>query len=81
MNNFFFKQIDNTSLSLFRVVFGFLITLEAFGAIATGWVGRVLVRPDFTFNFIGFDFLQCFVGEGMYFYFALMGIFGIFVMF
>jgi len=80
MNNFFFKQIDNTSLSLFRVVFGFLITLEAFGAIATGWVRRVLVTPDFTFNFIGFDFLQFFVGEGMYFYFALMGVFGIFVM-
>jgi hypothetical protein len=80
MNKIFFKQIDNTGLSLFRVVFGFLITLEAFGAIATGWVRRVLVAPDFTFNFIGFDFLQVFVGEGMYFYFALMGIFGIFVM-
>lgn len=80
MNKFLFKQIDNTGLSLFRVFFGLLITLEAFGAIATGWVRRVLVAPDFTFNFIGFDFLQVFVGEGMYFYFALMGIFGIFVM-
>ena len=80
MNKFLFKQIDNTGLSLFRVIFGLLITLEAFGAIATGWVRRVFVDPDFTFNFIGFDFLQVFVGEGMYFYFALMGIFGIFVM-
>lgn len=80
MNKFLFKQIDNTGFSLFRVVFGLLITLEAFGAIATGWVRRVFVEPDFTFNFIGFDFLQVFVGEGMYFYFALMGIFGVFVM-
>ncbi len=80
MNKFLFKQIDNTGLSLFRVTFGLLITLEAFGAIATGWVRRVFVDPDFTFNFIGFDFLQVFVGEGMYFYFILMGIFGIFVM-
>lgn len=80
MNKFLFKQIDNTGLSLFRVIFGLLITLEAFGAIATGWVHRVFVAPEFTFNFIGFDFLQIFVGEGMYFYFTLMGIFGIFVM-
>ncbi|MBV1924628.1 MAG: HTTM domain-containing protein, partial [Flavobacteriaceae bacterium] len=80
MNKFLFKQIDNTGLTLFRIVFGLLITLEAFGAIATGWVKRVLVDPEFTFNFIGFDFLQNIQGPGMYVYFALMGIFGIGVM-
>ncbi len=80
MNKFLFKQIDNTSLILFRVVFGLLITIEAFGAIATGWVRRTLVEPDFTFHFIGFDFLQFFPGNGMYIYFAIMGVFGLFVM-
>ncbi len=55
--------------------------MEAFGAIATGWVRRVMVEPEFTFNFIGFDFLQVFVGEGMYIYFAVMGVFGLMVMF
>ncbi len=80
MKNRFFKQVDNTGLVLFRAVFGLLITLEAFGAIATGWVRRVLVEPEFTFNFIGFDFLQVFIGTGMYFYFVLMGVFGLMVM-
>lgn len=80
MNNFLFKKIDNINLVLFRVIFGFLITLEAFGAIATGWVRRVLVEPSFTFNFIGFDFLQIIQGEGMYLYFVIMGFFGIGVM-
>ncbi|HBL78993.1 MAG TPA: hypothetical protein DDZ79_03155, partial [Aequorivita sp.] len=56
MDKFLFKQIDNIGLVLFRVVFGLLITIEAFGAIATGWVRRTLVEPPFTFNFIGFDF-------------------------
>lgn len=65
---------------LFRIVFGLLITLESFGAIATGWVRKNLVEPSFTFNFIGFDFLQIFQGEAAYFLFVLMGIFGIFVM-
>lgn len=80
MYKFLFKQIDNTCLVLFRVIFGLLISLEAFGAIATGWVRRVLVEPEFTFNFIGFDFLQELQGPGMYYYFVLMGILGVFVM-
>ena len=79
MDKFLFKQIDNIGLVLFRTVFGLLITIEAFGAIATGWVRRTLVEPPFTFNFIGFDFLQVFQGEFMYFYFVVMGIFGILV--
>ncbi|WP_271392244.1 HTTM domain-containing protein [Aequorivita sinensis] len=80
MNKLLFKQIDNISLVLFRAVFGFLITVEAFGAIATGWVRRTLVEPPFTFNFIGFDFLQYLQGDFMYFYFVVMGVFGIGVM-
>lgn len=80
MNKLLFKQIDNTGLVLWRAVFGLLITLEAFGAIATGWVKRTLVDPEFTFNFIGFEFLQPLPGNDMYFYFALMGVFGIAVM-
>ncbi len=75
-----FKQIDNISLVLFRAVFGFLIATEAFGAILTGWLRRTLVDTPFTFNFIGFDFLQQLQGDLMYFYFVLMGIFGVFVM-
>ncbi len=80
MDKFLFKQIDNIGLVLFRAVFGLLITIEAFGAISTGWVRRNLVEPPFTFNFIGFDFLQYLQGDLMYYYFALMGIFGVFVM-
>jgi len=62
------------------VVFGALIATEAFGAIATGWLRRTLIEPEFTFNFIGFEFLQPLPGNGMYFYFVLMGIFGLLVM-
>lgn len=80
MNKFLFKQIDNTGLVLFRAVFGLLISIEAFGAILTGWVRRTLVEPPFTFNFIGFDFLQYLQGDLMYYYFIVMGVFGIFVM-
>ncbi|QHI38024.1 hypothetical protein IMCC3317_34070 [Kordia antarctica] len=80
LNKFLFKQVDNTSLVLFRVFFGLLICLEGFGAILTGWVKRTFIDPDFTFTFIGFEWLQPLPGNGMYFYFALMGICGFFVM-
>jgi len=55
LNKFLFKQVDNTSLVIFRVFFGLLIGLEGFGAIFTGWVKRTFIEPDFTFPFIGFE--------------------------
>ncbi|WP_046743993.1 HTTM domain-containing protein [Kordia zhangzhouensis] len=80
LNKLLFKQVDNTSLVVFRVFFGLLICLEGFGAIFTGWVKRTFIDPDFTFTFIGFEWLQPLPGYGMYFYFSLMGICGFFVM-
>ncbi|PKV49206.1 vitamin K-dependent gamma-carboxylase-like protein [Aquimarina sp. MAR_2010_214] len=80
INRWLFTHIDNSSLIIFRVFFGFLIAAEAIGAIFTGWVTRTLVEPKFTFNFIGLDFLQPLPGNGMYYYFAVMGIFGLLVM-
>jgi|TARA_R100000501_G_C2621324_1_gene114549 hypothetical protein len=80
LNKWFFKQVDNSALIAFRIIFGLLITIEAVGAIFTGWIRRALIEPEFTFNFIGFEFLQPLPGNGMLFYYGLMGLFGIFVM-
>ncbi len=80
LNQYLFSPVDNSPLVLFRVVFGALIALEAGGAIVTGWVRRVFVEPQFTFNFIGFDWLQPLVGETMYFVYATMAVLGIMVM-
>lgn len=80
LDKLLFKQIDNSALIVFRWVFGLLITLEAWGAIFTGWITRTLIEPQQTFNFIGFDFLQPLPGDGMYYYYALMGMFGVLVM-
>ena len=80
LNKLLFKQIDNSALIVFRWIFGLLITLEAWGAIFTGWIKRTLIEPQQTFNFIGLDFLQPLPGDGMYYYYALMGLFGVLVM-
>ena len=80
MRKWLFSKTDNSPLVIFRVIFGFLITCESWGAIATGWVRKVLIEPKFTFNFIGFDFLQPLPGDGMYAYFGIMGLCGLFIM-
>ncbi|MBO3115447.1 HTTM domain-containing protein [Winogradskyella sp. DF17] len=80
MTKFLFKHIDNSSLIVFRIFFGLLCFLESIGAILTGWVKRVMVEPEFTFSFIGFEWLQPLPGEWMYAYYLVMGLFGLFVM-
>lgn len=80
LNKWLYTRIDNSALIVFRMIFGALLTLESWGAILTGWVRRVFIEPEFTFNFIGFDFLQPLPGDGMIWYFFLMGLLGISVM-
>ena len=75
-----YKPIDNAPLIIFRIFFGLLLALESFGAIATGWVKRVFIEPEFTFSHIGLEWLQPLPGYGMYFYFIIMGLFGIAIM-
>lgn len=79
LDRFLFKQIDNSPLLIFRIFFGILVSLECYGAIATGWVKKNLIDTEFTFNFIGLDWLQPLPGIGMYLYFIVMGTLGIFI--
>ncbi len=80
IRQFLGRRVDNSPLIVFRIGFGFLAAAESWGAIMTGWVRRNMVEPDFTFNFIGFDWLQVFQGQPMYAYYGLMGLAGIFIM-
>ena len=80
LNRFLFKHIDNSALIVFRIIFGLLIFLESVGAIFTGWIKRTLIDPEFTFSFIGFEWLQPLPENWMYGYYAIMGVFGFCVM-
>ena len=80
MKNRLFAPIDNAPLALFRIFLGFLLACETFGAIITGWVKSNFITPKFTFSFIGMEWLQPLPGDGMYYYFAIMGVLGLLVM-
>ena len=75
------STVDNSGLVIFRILLGLLIMAESFGAILLGWVEAVFIQSKFTFNFIGFDFLQFLHGEKMYSYFFVMGILGLLITF
>ena len=75
-----FDPIDNAPLILFRMTFGLLIAAESIVAIFTGWVKKNLIDPSISIPHIGFDFLVPLPGYGMYFYFSIMGILGLFIM-
>jgi hypothetical protein len=77
---FLFKEVDNSALIVFRIIFGGLLFYHVISSITEGTVYENFIRPPFTFNFIGFDFLQPLPGNGMYFYFALMAILALMIM-
>ena len=60
---------------VWRIVFGLVLFFETFGAIAVGWVDEVFIDPpEFTFSFIGFEWLQPLPGFGMYIWFSVLGL-------
>ena len=71
--------VDNSPLVVFRFFFGLLIAAECIGAIFTGWVSETFVEPRFTFTVIGFEWLQPLAGNGMYYYFLVMGLLGLLI--
>lgn len=77
LNRWLFKQIDNSALIVFRILFGLIITAQAWGSILTGYVRERVLSTQFTFNFMGFDFIQPFPGIWMYLFFVVMGLAGI----
>ena len=72
----FFKKllqpVDNSALIIFRIAFGCLLFYQFLYALLNGDIYRNFIQPPFTFNYIGFDFLQPLPGTGMYFYVGLM---------
>ena len=68
------QPVDNAPLVVWRVLFGLLMLLEAWGALATGWVRANLVLPEYTFPFLDFAWLAGLAGPYWYGHFAVMGL-------
>ncbi len=74
------KPTDNSPLIIFRIVFGFLLFYHFLFALLKGNIYKDFIKPPFTFNYIGFDFLQPLPGNGMYFYVGAMVLLALLIM-
>lgn len=75
--NALFKKIDNSPLIVFRIIFGLVLTAEAWGSIFTGWIERTYIKPTLHFSTIGLEFIQPLPGNGMFYLYGVMGLFGL----
>lgn len=73
------SPIDNIQLILFRIVFGILLFWHCIEAMVTDFVDKNFILPKQTFSHIGMEWLQPLPGNGMYYYFGLMAVCGIFI--
>ncbi len=80
LKHYFFEEIDNSSLVVFRILLGFLLSAEGFGAIITGWVKETFIDTKFNFTAIGLEWMQPLPGYGMYIVYSFMGVLGICIM-
>lgn len=79
-SRFLFKPVDNSALIIFRILFGALLCYQFSDQLFSGVIYRNFIKPPFTFNYIGFDFLQPLPGNGMYVYVALMILLALMIM-
>jgi uncharacterized membrane protein YphA (DoxX/SURF4 family) len=75
-----FQYTDNSTLIIFRIIFGFLLFYHCIHFIVSGKLYLNFVQPPFTFTYIGLEFLQPPGGYGMYIYFVVMALLALLVM-
>ncbi|QEG43183.1 Vitamin K-dependent gamma-carboxylase [Roseimaritima ulvae] len=69
------RPVDAASVTFFRVSFAALMVAWAWNYLASGRVTDLYVSPQFHFTYAGFQWLQPWPGDGMYWHFiGLMGL-------
>ena len=74
-----FEPTDIASLIYFRVLFGAIMLWEVWRYLSSDSVKRNYITPQFHFTYHGFDWVQPWPGDGMYYHFYALGILAIFI--
>jgi hypothetical protein len=69
-----FRPVDSASLVFLRVAFGVIMLVECWRFWDHGWIERYFIRPDFLFKYYGFEWVQPWPGDGMYWHFGLLAV-------
>lgn len=74
-----FEPVDIAPLVYFRVAFGAIMLWEVWRYVSYGWIDRYYVEPRFFFKYYGFGWVHPLAGDGMYFWFAALGVLAAFL--
>ncbi len=80
LREFLGRPVDVASLVVFRVLFGAIMLIEVFRYFGHDWVARYYIYPEFFFKYYGFEWVQPWGGDGMYWHFALLGVLAVMVL-
>ncbi len=67
------KEAKIASLSLFRILFGTIMTIGIIRFWVNGWIEKLYLSPNFHFNYSGFEFIEV-PGQFTYLLFVVCGI-------
>ncbi|CAN5884499.1 hypothetical protein BH23ACT12_BH23ACT12_01590 [soil metagenome] len=74
-----FRPVDSGSVAYFRIIFGLVVSWEAWRYFKLGWIDRFFVEPQFLFTYWPFHFVSPWPGWGMKAHFFVLGGSGILV--
>ena len=66
--------IDCASIVFFRLAFGVLMLWEVWYYASHGFVAEFWIKPSFHFKYLGFEWVQPWPGQGMYWHFAVLAL-------
>ena len=72
IQNLFFQPISIAPLSIFRVLFGFMMLVSIIRFWYHDWIFQQYILPDFHFTYLGFDWVKPLSGRSMYYLFYTM---------
>jgi hypothetical protein len=78
ISSYLSKRQESTSLALFRLGFGLLMTFSIIRFWFKGWIQTMYIDPSFHFTFYGFEWVTP-IGEYTYFLFFICGLSAFFV--
>ena len=73
ISSYLSKTQESSSLALFRLGFGFLMTFSIVRFWLKGWIKTMYIDPSFHFTFYGFEWVKP-IGEYTYILFFICGL-------
>ncbi|MBC8098904.1 MAG: HTTM domain-containing protein, partial [Armatimonadetes bacterium] len=75
-----FTPVDIASTVIFRIAFGAIMLWEVWRYATYGWIASSYIDPVFYFTYPGFGWVRPWAGDGMYVFFAVMGLVAVCIM-